>query len=63
MNPNNSAVFRETVTYPYLYLRNGITLAELEEKISIDTRLSVAITEEIELRANYLLNLKKELSR
>ena len=61
MNPNNNAVFREAVVYPYLYLRNGITLGELEEKISIDTLLAIAITEEIELRATYLLDLKKEL--
>lgn len=63
MNLNNSVVSREAVTYPYLYLRNGITLAELKEKINIDTLFSVAITEEIELRANYLLDLKKELSK
>ena len=63
MSSNNSAVFREAVTYPYLYLRNGITMAELEEKISADTLFSIEITKEIELRANYLLDLKKGLSK
>lgn len=57
----NKSVLRKELLYPYLYIQSNITLEELNKAIEADTACCVALTSEMEWRAQYLLDLKREL--